>query len=68
MENNNNSSGVNTLLVVVVLVLVVGFGVWYFSGGFGGNAVPEDENAEFNINMEVPTGGNIEGGGDEPVQ
>ena len=66
MENNNNS-GVNTILIVVILVAIVGFGVWYFSGGFGGNAAPEDDNAEFNINMEVPTGGNDEGG-DEPAQ
>lgn len=66
MENNNNS-GVNTILIVVVLVAVVGFGVWYFTGGFGGNAAPKDDKAEFNINMEVPTGGNNEGGGGEPA-
>jgi len=65
MDSNNNS-GVNTILIVVVLVAIVGFGVWYFSGGFGGNAAPEDDSAEFNVNLEVPTGGNE--GGDEPAQ
>lgn len=52
-------------MIVVVLLVIVGFGVWYFSGGFGGAASPAEDNAEFNINLEVPTGGNSDGGGEE---
>ncbi|MCB9818733.1 hypothetical protein H6788_00980 [Candidatus Nomurabacteria bacterium] len=64
MDDNNNS-GVNTILIVVALVAIVGFGVWYFMSG---NAAPEDDNAEFNINMKVPTSGNDEGGESETTQ
>ena len=67
MENNNNS-GVNTILIVMVLVLIVGFGVWYFSGGFSGNTGSAEDEAEFNLNVEVPTGGNDEPNGGETAQ
>lgn len=68
MENNNTNSGVNTILIVVLLVLVVGFGVWYFTGGFGGNTAPAEDEAQFNLNVDVPTGGNDEPNGDETAQ
>lgn len=61
-NNNNNNSGTNTILIVVVLVLVVAFGVWYLKGGFGGGAPAADDKAEFNLNVEAPTGGS--GGAD----
>ncbi len=54
---DNNNSGVNTILIVIVLLLLVGFGVWYFTGGFSAwREAPADESAEFNLNVEVPTG------------
>lgn len=62
MDNNNSNSGVNTILIVIILLLIVGFGVWYLKGGFGSGE--KNENAEFNLNVEMPAGDNGgEGGG-----
>lgn len=52
----NNNSGINTLLLVVLLVLIVGFGVWYFTGGFSAPADDTDD-ASFNVNVDLPEGG-----------
>lgn len=62
---NNDNSGVNTILIVIVLLLLVGFGVWYLTDGFNAwRAAPaENDNAEFNLNVEIPAGSNDEGGG-----
>lgn len=64
-ENNKNNSGVNTILIVIVLVLIVFFIVWIVRGGFGGApSVPDD--AEFDVNVDLPTnGGGGEGTGEE---
>lgn len=52
----------NTVLIVVILVLLVGFGVWYFTDGFTAWGTPEQQDeAEFNLNVEVPTGENNNG-------
>ena len=56
---NDNNSGVNTILIVIVLLLIVGFGVWYFKGGM--MSAPAEDNAEFNLNVEVPSGNGGEG-------
>ncbi len=59
---NNDNSGVNTILIVIVLLLLVGFGVWYFTGGFSAwRAAPAEDNAEFNLNVQLPAGDEGEG-------
>lgn len=54
-----NNSGTNTVLIVLVLIIVVAFVVWFFRGGFGAPAAPEDPG--INVDVNLPTdeqGGN----------
>jgi hypothetical protein len=60
---DNQNSGVNTVLLVIVLVLLVGFGVWWFSGHRGvAPATQNQNNPGVNLDVNLPSGGNNDGG------
>lgn len=56
--SQENNSGVNTILIVILLLVVVVLGVWFFRGGFGAPAAPDDG---INVDVNLPTG--EQGGG-----
>jgi len=52
---NDNNSGVHTLLAVAaVLFVVIGFAVWYWSSDLGEQAIPREDDTNFNMDVKVP--------------